>query len=468
MAQLQEILDRAWGLQQAGNFPGAELIYRQVIGQLPSNPAPHVYLGIALFDQRRFAESADSYRTALKLQNTFPIAWNNLGNSLRMLGEVEEADRCFAKAIAQKPDYLSPLKNRGTLWIWSGDVKRGLTWYDQASQLAPNDPELHRNLGLIHLLQERYAEGWPEYRWRWNFAGYVRPPYPFPIWQGEAVAGKTILLYPEQGLGDALQFVRVAALLKSAGARTLVACANRLIPLFSSVPGIDALLPEGMAMVERVDYHASMIDVVDHWYGSTGQLATTAPGLDLAGGYITPSESLVDYWRRNLFGNAAGDAKNKLRVGLCWQGNPQHHADIYRSVMFAEFEPVVSLPHASFISLQHGFGSEQLAASSFGKLVQTLPSNIDQSGGAFLDTAAIMHTLDLVITTDTSTAHLAGALGVPVWVILGKVPDWRWLEQGATTPWYPTMKLYRQTQIGDWSSVIQQIASELGQRGMAD
>src|SRR5687768_3904909 len=217
MSELQKVLDHAWKVQQSGDLAAAESIYRQVLAQLPHNAAAHVYLGIALFDQRRFEESAQSYRRALAIQKHFPVAWNNLGNSLRMLGEIDEADRCLQTAIDQKPDYLSPLKNRGTLWIWAGEVDRGLRWYHEALRLAPEDPELHRNLGVIYLLQERYAEGWPEYRWRWTFIDGGRPGYPYPIWQGENLRGKTILLYPEQGLGDAIQFIRVAATLKSAG-----------------------------------------------------------------------------------------------------------------------------------------------------------------------------------------------------------------------------------------------------------
>ncbi len=457
MAQLQQVLDHAWKLQQAGDIAKAESIYRQVLAQLPQHAAAHVYLGIALFDQRRFQESVDSYRCALAIEKQFPIAWNNLGNSLRMLGEIDEADRCLQIAIDQQPDYLSPYKNRGTLWIWAGEVERGLRWYRQALTLAPQDAELHRNLGVIYLLQERYAEGWPAYRWRWSFSDNGRPQYPFPLWQGEDVRGKTMLLYPEQGLGDAIQFIRAAATLQQAGARTVVVCAPKLIPLFSTAPGIDSLLPEGVRLSERIDYQASFLDVVDHWYMRTGQLATGANEIDLSKGYLSVNSSLIDYWARHL-----GPTAGKRRIGICWQGNPQHHADVYRSVKLAEFAPLLAIPTVSLISLQQGFGAEQLTRVPFADSIKRLPDNIDKSGGAFLDTAAIMQTLDLVITTDTSTAHLAGAIGVPVWLILGKVPDWRWLEHGEITAWYPTMRLFRQTKMGEWLDVMNRIVEAYG------
>jgi len=229
-----------------------------------------------------------------------------------------------------------------------------------------------------------------------------------------------------------------------------------LVPLFTSAPGIDLLLPDGVPMFERIDYQASFLDVVDHWFAKSGSLAIGAGTTDLSSGYLSVSPQLIDYWKRSL-----GHSEAKKRVGICWQGNPKHHADIYRSVKLTEFEGIASLPNVSLISLQHGIGTEQIASAPFREAIKLLPEDIDKSGGAFLDTAAIMKNLDLVITTDTSTAHLAGALGVPVWVILGKVPDWRWLQHGATTHWYPSMRLFRQTTIGDWSGVMRQIEDEL-------
>jgi len=456
MDPFQQTLQRAWALHQAGDIANAELMYRHVLAKSHDHAIAHVYLGIALFDQRRFQASADHYRHALRLQPNFPIAWNNLGNSLRMLGCTDEADACLETSIRQKPDYLSPLKNRGTLWIWAGEVKRGLQWYEAALRLAPADPEVHRNLGVIYLLQENYQLGWPEYRWRWSFIDGGRPRYPIPVWSGEPVTGKTFILYPEQGLGDAIQFVRVAATLKAAGARTIVVCRPALLPLFSSTPGIDMLVPEGMAVEERIDYQASFLDVVDHWYGATGTLATAANEVNLRDGYLSVSPTLNDYWKRYLDCNIA----SKYRIGICWQGNPQHHADIYRSVPLNLFGDLAALPDVTLVSLQHGFGSEQISEVPFRQSLRCLPKDMDTSGGAFLDTAAVMKNLDLVITSDTSTAHLAGSLGVPVWLLLGKVPDWRWLQHGDTTPWYPSMRLFRQSKIGDWSDVFRRVNEE--------
>jgi hypothetical protein len=219
------------------------------------------------------------------------------------------------------------------------------------------------------------------------------------------------------------------------------------------------LIPDGLAASEMgvpdFHYQASFIEVVDRLYGRTGALATDFAAVSMCSkAYIEVSETLAGYWGRQF--QLPG-----LKVGICWQGNPDFHADVYRSVPLKRFAPIVDVAGVNFVSLQYGYGSEQLKEVSFCSQIQQLPEGIDRSAGAFLDTAAIIRNLDLVITIDTSTAHLAGALGVPVWLILGRVPDWRWREQGEVTAWYPTMRLFRQSQVGHWEELFAEIALEL-------
>ncbi|WP_164102301.1 tetratricopeptide repeat protein [Candidatus Laterigemmans baculatus] len=449
MITVGEALQRAWQTHQRGQIAAAEHAYREVIRAVPANPEAHVYLGIALFDQLRYDEAAAAYREGLRLRDHFPVAWNNLGNALRMLGRIDEADAAFATALRQKSDYANALKNRGTLWVWAGHIERGLEWYQQAMRLAPDDAELHRNLGIIYLLQGRYDEGWPEYRWRWKMPGMPRPSLPLPLWQGEPLEGKSIFVYPEQGLGDAIQFVRVVETLQERGATVVLGCDPKLLPLLSGVRGVGKIIPFG-GTFDRVDYHASLVDATDHTWQGEAQISG-AP-------YLEISESLAAYWQRYL------EALPGKRIGLCWQGNPAHHADPYRSVPLAAFAPLMELPNVSWISLQHGHGSEQLTSVEFGDRLHRLPENLDQSSGAFLDTAAVMRGLDLVITTDTSAGHLAGALGVPTWLLLGRVPDWRWGLRGSTTPWYAAHRLWRQQEVGDWQTPIADMAEELRER----
>ena len=465
MPTSQEVLEHGWRLHQAGNLDQAELVYRDVLSVEPKNANALVYLGIALFDRREFERSATCYRDAIRVQRTFPVAWNNLGNSYRMLGRVDEAEECFAEALKQMPGYLSAYKNRGTLWIWTGEIEKELRWYEEGLKHDPNNAELHRNLGVIYLLLGDLKRGFDEYRWRWQMPGLIRPSTPAPIWNGESLKGKKFLLYPEQGLGDAIQFVRVAVELQQRGAHVILSCEHRMWALFRSAPGVtewtlDSHVPP------TVDYHASMIEVLDTLYQLDGELAW---GTDLftdenQGGYLTVSPELVDYWKNWLDSNT--DARRK-RIGINWQGNPEHHADVYRSVPLETLRPLSELKNVQLINLQFGFGSEQLAECDFADSIVRLPDHVDQDDGAFTDTTAIVKCLDGVVTTDTSIAHLAGAVEAPVTMMLGRVPDWRWLLGDDATRWYPSMRLVRQAELGDWSDVVEKVCKTLASRTAA-
>ncbi len=455
MASNQQVLQQGWRLHQAGEIEAAEGVYRSVLASSPRDADALVYLGIAQFDRRQFDQSVQSYREALAIRDHFPIAWNNLGNSLRMLGEVDQAEQCFEKSLHQQPDYLSALKNRGTLWVWSGEIHRGLHWYQQGLKVDPHNAELHRNLGVIHLLLGDYDVGWPEYRWRWQMPGTHRPRVDAPIWQGESLSGKKFLLYPEQGRGDAIQFVRSAAVLQAEGAEVLLQCAPDMIALFSSAPGVARLLSQA-SPIPPVDYHASMIEVVDVHYGQTGQLPC-APQLFAGGeGYLTVSDPLIEYWKMWLDRHTTGK-----RIGINWQGNPGHHADIYRSVPLEVFRPLAAVEGIDLINLQFGFGSEQLESCDFADTILRLPDHVDATDGAFTDTAAILKNLDMVVTTDTAVAHLAGAVGTDVTMMLGRVPDWRWLTEGDSTSWYPTLKIVRQSALGRWDDVMNKVVASI-------
>ena len=456
MTTTQELLQQGWQLHQSGDVVAAEGIYRRVLSRTPDNADALVFLGIAQFDQRHFHESVASYREALAIERQNPIAWNNLGNSLRMLGDVDQAEQCLEESLRQKPDYLSALKNRGTLWVWNGEIERGLRWYEQGLKIDPNNAELHRNLGVINLLLGRYEVGWAEYRWRWKMPGTYRPAVTAPIWQGEDLRGKTILLYPEQGRGDAIQFVRGASVLQTFGATVMLQCAAELVPLFSSVPGVDRLLAH-RAAIPPIDFHASLLEVVDVIYSHSGRLPFAENLFSDNAGYLTVSDPLIDYWKRWL-----GEHTSRRRVGINWQGNRNHHADVYRSVPLEVLRPLAQVEQIDLINLQFGDGSEQLDECNFADSILRLPDHVDVTDGAFTDTAAILKNLDMVVTTDTAVAHLAGAVGANVTMMLGKIPDWRWLLEGTSTPWYPTMRLVRQSELGRWDDVVRKVFAVRG------
>lgn len=455
MPTIHETLLHGWRLHQSGDVAAAESIYRGVLSSVPDHAEALVYLGIAQFDQRQFADSVDSYRAAISQGRNNPIAWNNLGNSLRMLGEVDQAEECLATSLEQNPTYLSALKNRGTLWVWAGEIRRGLQWYQKGLECEPGNAELHRNLGVIHLLLGEYDVGWDEYRWRWKMPGMSRPATPAPIWSGQDLRDKRILLYPEQGRGDAIQFVRTAAELKKRGATVLLQSPADLVALFSSAPGVDQLLSDQIG-VPPVDYQASLLEVVDVIHSLGEGLAFGKELFDRQGGYLTVSDPLIEYWSTWL-----GQNTSKRRIGINWQGNPGHHADVYRSVPLEQMRPLSSLPDVDLINLQFGYGSEQLDRCDFSDKILRLPDHVDSTDGAFTDTAAILKNLDCVVTTDTAVAHLAGAVGTKVLMVLGKVPDWRWLMEGESSPWYPSLRLVRQREMGRWDDVMDRVVTML-------
>ncbi|QDT08339.1 tetratricopeptide repeat protein [Planctomycetes bacterium K23_9] len=457
MPTFQQILAHGWQVHQSGKIDDAQRIYRSVLDDRPGDPDALVYLGIALFDQLRFDESVAVYQQALAGRSVFPIGWNNLGNSLRMLGRVDEAEAAFVTALDQDPQYLSAFKNRGTLWVWTGEIDKGLQCYEAGLQIDPNSAELHRNLGVIYLLQGDYDRGWPQYRWRWAMPSMPRPQCHAPLWQGEPIDGKSILLYPEQGRGDAIQFIRMAKVLSDAGARVIVQCAPEMIALFTSAAGISMLVPHDV-VAPPVDYHASLIDTVDVWYTQTGQMPYGVTGKDRS--YLTVSTPLIDYWKNWLDQNVPVTGSQR-RIGINWQGNREHHADVYRSLPLSELKPLTKIPDVQLVNLQFGDGVEQIDQVDFGDQIHCLPNDVDATDGAFTDTAAILQNLDAVVTSDTALAHLSGAVGTDVHLLLGRVPDWRWLTQGDRSDWYPTMQIARQIEVGNWSDPVHQCCDRL-------
>jgi Tfp pilus assembly protein PilF len=449
MTTADEYLQQAWRIHQQGDLAQSERAYRLVIEQIPNHPSAWCFLGIALHDQKRYRQAIEAYRRAISIQPQFPVALNNLGNSLRYDYQPDAAEDCFRQAIALKPDYVNAHKNRGTLHVWTGNLDLAFQCYRDALNLSDGDAELHRNLGVLHLLKGNFADGWREYRWRWQCPDMPRPQYSQPVWQGESLAGKTILLYAEQGLGDTLHFIRFAKQMRQLADRVIVHGQPSLGSLLSQMPGIDLWIPNSFAVDQAFDYHCSLIDAADRLDTQLDSIPADTP-------YITVPTYLNNYW---------ADWFSKLppgrKIGLAWQGNPDHQADTFRSFPLATFEPLATLNDAQLIAIQHGPGVEQIAGWSAKKPLLKLPEGIDSTNGAFMDTAAIFNQLDLIITSDTSVAHLAGALGRPVWLLLSVVPDWRWLLDRDDTPWYRSMRLFRQRTQGDWNEVVDRIVSEL-------
>jgi FkbM family methyltransferase len=493
MPTVEEALQLGWKQHQAGDFRNAEHIYRQVLAVTSANANAWCFLGMACHDQSKFDEAVEAYHKAIEVQPDFPVALSNLGNTLKQQGKLEAAEASCRKALELKPDYSTAFNNLGVALVAQGRLPEAAETFEQALSLMPNDAvthsnlsaalvrqgkyeeaeenskqalslnpsyaEAHKNQGIVWLLLEDFERGWPEYEWRWQCPGSKMPDYAAPLWDGKPLAGKTILLHHEQGLGDTIQFVRYASILKQHGAgRVVVKTQKPLMRLLESADGIDELVCDD-ANLPPFDTHVPMLSV-------PGILKTTFETIPNDVPYIHPKPELLDKWKQRL---AKYDG---LKIGIAWQGSPDFHADAQRSVPLRDFANVAAVAGVRLFSLQKGFGTEQLAlldgkfeVIDFG---DELDGNLDGEAGPFMDTAAIMQNLDLVITSDTSVPHLAGALGVPTWVALSVSPDWRWFLEREDNPWYPTMRLFRQETLGDWNDVFARIASALRERVAAD
>ncbi len=448
MATAAETLTRGWQLHQRGDWVGAERLYRSVLQQHPGDANAWCYLGMICHDQDRLGEAVDAYRRAIRLQPHFPIAYNNLGNTLRLQRRLREAIACFDKALQQQPGYVNAYKNKGTALVWEGHLDQALTAYRQALAHGPEDAETHKNLGVIYLLQGRFAEGWPEYRWRWRTAETPWPAYQGPCWEGEDLRGRTLLLVAEQGLGDTIHFIRYAAVLKQRyGCRVIAVCPAPLRELLTGCAGLDGLLgPQDK--LPPYDVWCPLLEVPAYLGETLETIPANVP-------YLQAPAEWVASWRQRW---ASGQG---MRIGVVWQGNPQYPADRMRSFPLLALEPLAHLNGIELISLQKGAGVEQLE-DAVGRLeIRRLGDRLDEDTGAFVETAAVMKNLDLVIAADTAAAHLAGALGVPLWVALAHVPHWPWLLERPDSPWYPSARLFRQPVPGDWRSVFESMARAL-------
>jgi tetratricopeptide (TPR) repeat protein len=401
-------------------------------------------LGLALIDLRRSAEAAVFLEQGVRLRPV-PEAHNNLGLALADLGRFEEAEASFKEALRLNPSYIDAHANLANLYKEQGRSEEALAGYQVALWLNPDAPSTHWNRALTWLQKGDFEKGWQEYEWRWKRKRTAARPFRQPTWDGSPLSGRTILLYMEQGLGDMLQFIRYAPLVKERGGRVVVECTRMLIPLFSTCKGIDQLVAEGEPLPD--------FDVQVPLMSLPRLFKTTLETVPAAVPYFFPDDELVERWRQRL------TSIDGLKIGISWQGNPNHQWDRHRSFPLKELAGISQLPGVRLISLQKGAGTEQL--KSVGFEVLQFGDELDTTSGAFMDSAAIIKNLDLVITVDSAIAHLAGALGAKVWLALALIVDWRWMFGGQDSPWYPTMRLFRQTRLGDWSSVFDRMVAEI-------
>jgi tetratricopeptide (TPR) repeat protein len=433
-------------LRDLGRKDEAREHYRQAATLKPTYGAAFNNLGLSLSEAGRHAEAVVTLKHAVRLAPQAKEGLNNLGLALADLGRFTEAEAAYEQALRLDPGYAEAHANLGSTFKEQGRLDEALACYQIALSLLPQSVSANYNRALTLLQAGDYAAGWEAYEWRWQRPSSPMRPFPHPRWDGSPLEGKTILLWCEQGLGDAIHFVRYAPLVKARGGMVFLESPPELVRLFASVPGIDRVLVGGEGL-PAFDVQVPLLSLPAVFGTTLARVPAEVP-------YLFPETQ-----RREAWGQRLGEVQG-ARVGIVWQGNPRHGWDHFRSFPLATLAPLAAVEGVRLVSLQKGPGVEQLRALRGRFSVVDLGEAVDAEGG-FVDTAAILQELDLLVCADTAVGHLAGALGVPVWLALSQVADWRWMVGRECTPWYPTMRMFRQRHLHDWTELFQRMACDL-------
>jgi Tfp pilus assembly protein PilF len=416
--------------------------YERAIALKPDHAEAFSNRGIVLAELKQWEAALASHERAIALKPDYADAFSNRGIVLAELKQWDAALASYERAIEIKPNNAEAFLNRGSAHAELKQWEPALASYERAIALEPNQARAHFNRSAIWLLLGEYAKGWAEYEWRWKQEGLTAFPderhFSQPRWLGEPIAGKAVLLYAEQGLGDTLQFCRYASLVAGLGARVILEVQPPLLRLLSGLEGVSQLLPRGSPL-PSFNYCCPLMSLP--WV-----FKTDSQSIPHANRYLAGEASKVAAWKARL------GRTNKPRVGLSWSGNTNHMKDRYRSIALADLARY--LPEGfQYISLQKDIReSDRRTLRSSPHILNFMDHCAD-----FADTAALCECLDLVISVDTSVVHLNAALGQRTWVLLPFVPDWRWLEGRMDSPWYPSVTLYRQQALGDWCGVLERL-----------
>ena len=434
-------------------FLQAEVWCRRAIELKPGLSMAIYNLGRILQGQQKFEEAAAVLRIALTIFPADPDLHLNLGNILMELDQPAAAAACFQQVLKFVPDSAEGETNLGMTLAAMDDYQGAIQCYESVLKRHPEEINAHFYLSLDLLILGDYPRGFREFEYRLQLKDSAKFDPSQPKWTGEPLVGKTLFLVSEQGLGDMIQFVRFAAKVKQLGGTILFCCIKPLVKLLSNIPGIDRIVPYGDPMPEY-DYYAPLMSVP----GIIGTTLEEIPSL-LSVPYLKPDPDLVAYWKERLGPRKLGE----MRVGLAWQGNPENTMDRYRSIPLKSFVGLSQVPGLRLVSFQRNQGVEQIPP-----MMAQLPLTcfMDEPGrevDSLLDSAALMSLMDVMISVDSAPVHLAGALGVRTWLLCRKQSEWRWMLDREDSPWYPSIRIFRQTVIGQWDDVIEKVTQELKQ-----
>ena len=428
-------------LRDLGQPEEAIASYRKALEINPNFVPAHYNLANFLLDFGRFEEAIGSYNKALEITPDYADAYINRGNALQELGFYEDAIKNYNKALEINPDYADAYCNQGNALHKLGHLDQALISYDKAISIDPDCRDAYWNKSISQLLGGDFHNGWQGYEWRWinqhSSAFKKQRNFPQPLWLGDvSLEGKTILLHAEQGLGDTIQFSRYVSLVAQLGAEVLLEVQPALAPLLKNQEGLSQLITQGEPL-PRFDYQCPLLSLPLAFKTNLNNLPAPA-------GYIKADTLKIERWQKTL------GEKTLPRIGLVWSGSTTHKNDRNRSLRLEQLAPYLPADY-QYISLQKELreGDQQLLAQH---------PKIQHYGYAlqdFSDTAALCELMDVIISVDTSTAHLAGALNKPTWVLLPFAPDWRWLLDRSDSPWYPSMRLFRQDKTNDWKRALE-------------
>jgi len=429
-------------LQELDQISEAIACYGQALRINPDFAPAWNNLGVAHHSAGRSAQAVDCHRRAIGLQPKDSSYYNNLANALRGMDRPTDAIREIHTALQFDPSSWILGHSLGTALREAGRIDESVAAFDNLLRAEPSLVEAHFDRAFSLLLRGDMLRGWEEYEWRWRRKDYPPRKFAQPAWQGGEIKGLRLFVYAEQGAGDSIQFARYLPELARLGAKVVLECPSSLVRLLGTVQGLEQIIAKGDPL-PPFDRSCALMSLAGCFKTTIDSIPAAVPYLRSPG--TTPELPPV--------ANANPD---DLKIGLVWAGNPTHQNDRHRSIPLEILQPLLARTGATFYNLQvrHGPASGPHPLES--RLVDLSPLIRDYS-----DTAALVGHLDLVISVDTSVAHLAGALGCPVWLLLPCAPDWRWLLGRADSPWYPTMRLFRQPQPGDWTAVVRQVEGEL-------
>jgi tetratricopeptide (TPR) repeat protein len=468
-------------LTQQGRIAEAESGFQFALSLAPQRADVHVGMGVVLTEKKQLTAACEQFQQAVKLDPSSAAAYSNLGNAQRELGDFDAALTSLERAVQIDPQHVSALANMGSLCLDRRQTIQAQSYFQQAleydanyahaqigmasiltlegktpaaaellRQVVEREPQLVQaqiNLAMLELMMGDWKSGFARYEWRWRVPSVSLRTFPQPAWDGAPAPDKTLLLCCEQGIGDTLQFCRYATEARRRVGRVVLEAPRFLHRLLERTPGIDALVTSDQGFTQ-FDCHLSLL--------SLPRIFQTTPETVLASvPYLQAEPTKKTQWQSRL------PPTQEFRIGVIWRGNPKHRGDRERSVELEWFASLAGIENVRLFGLQKEQVSEELARTANHFTVVDLAAELDNEGDAFVDTAAVMQQLDLVISVDSAPAHLAGALGVPVWLLLSYLADWRWLESREDTPWYPNMRLFRQPTLGNWAPVFERLSKEL-------